>query len=366
MLFLAKNTSNKLLLCKKTNNMNFTERLLIWYTKNKRDLPWRNTTNPYYIWLSEIILQQTRVEQGKPYYEAFTKKFPTLKDLATANEDAVLKLWQGLGYYSRARNLHAAAKHIFYNLNNTFPKHYSQIIELKGIGPYTAAAIASFAFKEPIAVVDGNVFRVLSRFFGIYNDTALSKNRAVFQNLANELISKHHPDLFNHAIMDFGATVCLPVNPKCETCVFNKNCFAYLKNETAVLPVKTKKITVKNRYFHYLLVQQNNKIAIQQRTKKDIWQHLYELPLIETLINDEGSIHDQLQTLYPSSFIKKINQTAIKHKLSHQQLHINFYSIETKNTIENLNMVATNGLENYAYPIVIWNFLKDFFKLEKN
>ena len=346
--------------------MDFTRQLLLWYQKNKRDLPWRNTTNPYYIWLSEIILQQTRIEQGLPYYLSFTKNFPSLKDLATANEDAVLKLWQGLGYYSRARNLHFTAKTIYFDLNNTFPTNYNNIIKLKGIGPYTAAAIASFAYKEPVAVVDGNVFRVLSRFFGIYDDIAVTKTRTVFQNLANELISKKHPDLFNHAIMDFGATVCVPANPKCDQCVLNQNCYAFLKNEVGQLPVKNKKISVKNRFFNYLILKKDNKIALQQRTNKDIWQQLFELPLVETATDNEEELFLHLSNLYPNNNIKKVTANPIKHKLSHQQLHISFYEIEVTDFNTKHLVVPLNKLNLYAYPIVLWNFLKDFFKLEKN
>ena len=346
--------------------MDFTHQLLNWYKKHKRNLPWRATTNPYYIWLSEIILQQTRIEQGLPYYEGFTTKFPTLKDLATADEDAVLKLWQGLGYYSRARNLHFTAQYIYNHLKGVFPKSYTEIIKLKGIGPYTAAAIASFAYKEPVAVVDGNVFRVLSRFFGIYDDIAVTKTRAVFQNLANELISQKHPDLFNHAIMDFGATVCLPANPKCDSCIFNDNCFAFLKNEVAKLPVKNKKSSIKNRYLNYLILKKNNEIVIQQRTEKDIWQQLFELPLIETASNNEEELFLHLSNLYPNNNIKKVTTNTIKHKLSHQQLHINFYEIDVSTFTLNQQTSAIGDLHNYAYPIVIWNFLKDFFTLEKN
>lgn len=346
--------------------MDFTHQLLNWYKKHKRNLPWRATTNPYYIWLSEIILQQTRIEQGLPYYEGFTTKFPTLKDLATADEDAVLKLWQGLGYYSRARNLHFTAQYIYIELKGVFPNSYTEIIKLKGIGPYTAAAIASFAYKEPVAVVDGNVFRVLSRFFGIYDDIAVTKTRAVFQNLANELISQKHPDLFNHAIMDFGATVCLPANPKCDSCIFNDNCFAFLKNEVAKLPVKNKKSSIKNRYLNYLILRKNNEIVIQQRTEKDIWQQLFELPLIETASNNEEELFLHLSNLYPNNNIKKVTPNTIKHKLSHQQLHINFYEIDVSNFTLNQQTSAIGDLHNYAYPIVIWNFIKDFFTLEKN
>ncbi|HUH25231.1 MAG TPA: A/G-specific adenine glycosylase [Flavobacterium sp.] len=347
--------------------MNFTENLLYWYGKNKRNLPWRTTKNPYYIWLSEVILQQTRVEQGLPYYQAFIQNFPTLKDLAFASEDDVLKLWQGLGYYSRARNLHHTAKTIYFELNDQFPTHYNEIIKLKGIGPYTAAAIASFAFKEPVGVVDGNVFRVLARYFGIYDDIATAKTRTIFQKIVNELISTEHPDLFNHAIMDLGATICLPNNnPKCLECPLQNGCFAFLHNAASQLPIKIKKITVKDRFFNFIILKNNHQIAIEQRTEKDIWQKLYQFPLLETANANEETIYEQLTTLYPDHVVKKITPNDIKHKLSHQQLHINFYEIEVDEILPNHHFVAITDLELYAYPIVIWNFMKDYFKLEKN
>lgn len=345
--------------------MDFTENLLHWYRVHKRDLPWRNTSDPYHIWLSEIILQQTRIEQGLPYYESFTKNFPTLKDLATADEDRVLKLWQGLGYYSRARNLHHTAKTIYFDLNNRFPSRYKDILSLRGIGPYTAAAIASFAYKEPVGVVDGNVFRVLARFFGIYDDISAPKTRAVFQDLVNALISKKYPDLFNHALMDFGATVCTPVNPKCDGCVLRDGCVAFLKNDVKTLPVKTKKTAVKNRYFNYLIIRNNEGIAIQQRTAKDIWQQLYELPLAETPDNAEKTILSCITGTFPARSAVKINEQPVKHKLSHQQLHINFYEVEVSDD-SLFRFVAEEALPRYAYPVVVWNFLKDFLTLEKN
>ena len=346
--------------------MDFTEKLLHWYGKNKRDLPWRNTKNPYYIWLSEVILQQTRIEQGLPYYQAFTQNFPSLKDLANASEDSVLKLWQGLGYYSRARNLHHTAKTVYFDLNNEFPKQFNEIIKLKGIGPYTAAAIASFAFKEPVGVVDGNVFRVMARYFGIFDDIALPKTRTVFQNLVNELISKKHPDTFNQAIMDLGSTICSPANPKCSECPVQDSCVAFLENTISQLPVKIKKIMIKDRFFNFVIIKNENQIAIEQRAEKDIWQKLYQFPLIETKDNIEENIYKQLTESYPNQSIKKLTNNSIKHKLSHQQLHIDFYEIETNQTIEDHQFIELSNLDQYAYPIVIWNFMKDYFKLEKN
>lgn len=344
--------------------MDFTLKLLSWYRKNKRDLPWRSTKNPYYIWLSEIILQQTKVDQGLPYYLHFTEKYPLLENLALANEDDVLKSWQGLGYYSRARNLHATAKTIYFDLDNKFPETYNEIIKLKGIGPYTAAAIASFAFKEKVAVVDGNVYRVLARYFGIYDDITATKTRKTFQDLANELIPNDHPDLFNHAIMDFGATVCTPNNPLCESCILNNNCYAFLNNKTTDLPVKSKQIKTKNRYLNYLILRKNNQIAINQRTAKDIWQQLYQLPLLETPNNIDIEVFDLISNQFPNQTIKKINPNTIKHKLSHQNLFIDFYEIEVDKISKNYTICTISELYKYAYPIVIWNFLKDFFKLE--
>lgn len=345
--------------------MDFTFLLLSWYKDNKRDLPWRHTTNPYYIWLSEIILQQTRVDQGLPYYHSFINNFPTIKDLAIASEDQVLKLWQGLGYYSRARNLHKTARTIYYEKANKFPQSYKEIIKLHGIGPYTAAAISSFAFKEPIAVVDGNVFRVLSRIFGIYEDISKVKNRHVFQNLANELISIEQPDLFNHALMDFGSLICTPTNPKCASCNFQNHCYAFLKKQTTTLPVKNSKTKVKNRYLNYIILKTGDKVAIQQRIKKDIWQQLYQFPLIETPTPNDKNVLKILSQQYRNQTIIKLTQQPIKHKLSHQQLYINIYMIENMVHDQHYKTAAIQELANFAFPIVLWNFIKDFFKLEK-
>ena len=222
--------------------MNFSNSLLLWYLQNKRDLPWRNTTNPYPIWLSEIMLQQTRVAQGLPYFLAFTEAFPTILDLAKADEEQVLKLWQGLGYYSRARNMHKTAQIIAFELGGNFPNNYNDLIKLKGIGEYTAAAIASFAFNEVVPAVDGNVFRVLSRYFNIDTDIASSGAKKEFTALAKELIPNDNPALFNQAIMEFGALQCVPKNPNCESCIFNSSCAALQKKKVAELPVKSKKV----------------------------------------------------------------------------------------------------------------------------
>lgn len=345
-----------------SNLMSFSNILIAWYHNNKRDLPWRNTKNPYHIWLSEIILQQTRVNQGLPYFEAFTTSFPTVTDLANASEDEVLKLWQGLGYYSRARNLHATAKFITANLNGIFPKQYKELIKLKGIGPYTAAAVASFAHKEAIAVVDGNVFRVISRYFGIFDDISTAKTRTIFQNLANELICKNNPDVFNQAIMDFGALQCTPKNPDCINCVFQETCFAFRNNKTEELPVKLSKTKVSNRYFNFLIYKdKNKKTIIEQRTEKGIWQNLFQFPLIET----QNTIsHEEIIPLINSSYIgiEKLNKTEIVHKLSHQKLHINFWEVEI-DEISSENKISIEDLDTFAFPIVLWNFIKTHYEI---
>lgn len=342
--------------------MSFSTILIDWYLKNKRELPWRNTTNPYHIWLSEIILQQTRVNQGLPYFESFTSNFPSINDLANATEDEVLKLWQGLGYYSRARNLHATAKFISANLNGIFPKQYDEIIKLKGIGPYTAAAIASFAYKEQVAVVDGNVFRVISRYFGIFDDISTSKTRNVFQDLANELICKINPDLFNQAIMDFGATQCTPKNPDCLNCVFQENCFAFRNQKTTELPVKLGKTKVSNRYFNFIIYKDKSDFTIiEQRVEKGIWQNLFQFPLIET---PESIDLKNIKSLINESFqnIVKLNQTEIIHKLSHQKLHINFWELEV-DEISNENKISIEDLNTFAFPIVLSNFIKSHYEI---
>lgn len=342
--------------------MNFSTTLIQWYAQNKRELPWRNTQNPYHIWLSEIILQQTRVAQGLSYYNEFTQNFPTIKDLALADESLIMKTWQGLGYYSRARNLHATAQYIHNELNGIFPKTYEQIIQLKGIGPYTAAAIASFAFKEPVAVVDGNVFRVFARYFGIYDDISLSKSRKIFQELGNELIDIHQPDQFNQALMDFGATLCKPKAPECTICPFQATCFAYENNAIEELPVKNKKLQIKNRYFHYVLIEKEDAICIEKRIEKDIWQSLYQFPLVEIehsleLQEVQKIIAERFDTTEENVWLYK---DEVKHKLSHQQLHIYFWKVETSADLK-YEHISKEESKEYAFPIVLWNHIVSKF-----
>ncbi len=342
--------------------MNFSNVLIKWYLQNKRDLPWRNTTNPYPIWLSEIMLQQTRVAQGMPYFLSFTTAFPTVFDLATANEEEVLKLWQGLGYYSRARNLHKTAQYIASDLAGIFPDNYSDLLKLKGVGEYTAAAIASFSYNEAVPVVDGNVFRVLSRYFDIETDIAQASAKKEFAALAFELMPKDNPATFNQAIMEFGALQCVPKSPNCGICVFNESCAALQKKKVDQLPVKSKKVKVRNRYFNYLVVaDENDNTIIQKRTDKGIWHNLYEFPLIETdKEEDFDFITEQIQSDYfkDNSIISILedNDKSIIHKLSHQHLHIKFWKVNLNGSIE--NGINNTVLRTFPFPIVIYNFIE--------
>ncbi|MBT3612637.1 MAG: A/G-specific adenine glycosylase, partial [Flavobacteriales bacterium] len=256
--------------------MNFSNKLIGWYQDNKRDLPWRNTVNPYHIWLSEIILQQTRVLQGTPCYLAFLKAFPTIEDLANAPEFKVLKMWQGLGYYSRARNLHQTAKYIVSEFNSVFPDNFKDLLTLKGVGDYTASAISSICFKESQAVVDGNVYRLLSRYFG--KDTPIDASYALkeFKSLASDLMGNEDPGDFNQALMEFGALQCVPKNPVCSNCTFQNDCIAFNQNLISQLPFKKGKIKVTSKYFNYLVfVTPKKETILTQRTAKGIWQQLY-------------------------------------------------------------------------------------------
>ena len=342
--------------------MIFSNILINWYLQNKRDLPWRKTTNPYVIWLSEIMLQQTRVAQGTPYFLSFTTVFPTVFDLAKANEEQVLKLWQGLGYYSRARNLHKTAQHVSYELGGIFPDNYTDLLKLKGIGEYTAAAIASFCYNETVPVVDGNVFRVLSRYFDIETDIAAASAKKEFATLAFELMPKDNPALFNQAIMEFGALQCVPKNPNCSICVFNESCVALQKNKVNQLPVKAKKTKVRNRFFNYLVVSdENENTVIHKRTSKGIWHNLYEFPLIETEKTEDFdfiSQHVQNHFFQENTIISLLeyNYDSIIHKLSHQHLHIKFWNVKLKGTVK--NGIGAIALKTYPFPIVIHNFIE--------
>ncbi|MFM9987969.1 A/G-specific adenine glycosylase [Flavobacterium sp.] len=340
--------------------MNFSKTLTTWYLENKRDLPWRKTTNPYLIWLSEIMLQQTRVAQGLPYYMAFTEEFPTVLDLANASEEKVLKLWQGLGYYSRARNLHATSKHIAENLNGIFPQDYKNLLKLKGVGEYTAAAIASFSYNEVVPVVDGNVFRVLSRYYNIETDITSAKAKKEFTLLAQEVISKDDPALFNQAIMEFGALQCVPKNPNCNICPLNTSCAALSLKKVNELPIKSKKTKAKNRFLNYLFIlDEKNKTIINQRTAKGIWHNLYEFPLVETeILETENTVLDLIQNKFDDiSEIILMETETITHKLTHQHLYIKFWKVKRTSTFK--NGLDFENLNKFPFPIVLHNFIEN-------
>ena len=347
--------------------MIFSNSLIQCYLNNKRDLPWRNTQNPYLIWLSEIMLQQTRVAQGLPYYLAFTNAFPTVFDLANASEEQVLKLWQGLGYYSRARNLHKTAQFIASELKGEFPDNNKELLKLKGIGDYTAAAIASFAYNEAVPVVDGNVFRVLSRYFDLETDISLATAKKEFAALAYELMPKNDPANFNQAIMEFGALQCVPKNPNCEICIFNSSCAALQKKKIHLLPFKSKKIKVSFRFFNYLVLEDTvlNTI-IQKRAQKGIWHNLYEFPLIETEVEvNFDVISDLILDKYKGEYdISAISDLSLKnqiHKLSHQHLNIKFWKVIVKGSIN--GGITPQMLKTFPFPIVIFNFIEKEYRV---
>jgi A/G-specific adenine glycosylase len=344
--------------------MNFSKVLILWYINNKRDLPWRQSKNPYYIWLSEIILQQTRVDQGLSYYNSFVNTYPTVQLLAKANEMEVLKLWQGLGYYSRARNLHFSAKYIVNELGGKFPSNYHDLLKLKGVGDYTAAAIASMCYNEAKAVVDGNVFRVLSRYFAVDTPINSVKGKKQFTALAQSLIDCENPGTFNQAVMELGALICTPKNANCTECPLNSSCKSLMQHTVYNFPVKEKKLTVKQRFFNYLVVETNSgKTAIQQR-KQGIWQNLFEFPLIETQdeIDEKQLIEQKLfQDLFKNKSVnfKLFNQNSIVHKLTHQHIYAKFWIVKV-NTI-NIATIKWNSIEKFPFPILIVKFLKSYY-----
>jgi A/G-specific adenine glycosylase len=340
--------------------------LLNWYKNNKRDLPWRDISNPYLIWISEIILQQTRVNQGLNYYLRFIQRFPNIQKLAAANEDEVLKYWQGLGYYTRARNLHKAARQIMELYSGVFPKDYHKILKLSGIGKYTASAISSFAFNQPFAVVDGNVTRVLSRIFAI--DTPIDSNtgKKEFTQLAQKLLSVSEAAMHNQAIMEFGALQCVPTSPNCIICPLNSHCRAYELNIIHQLPVKSQKTKVTNRFFNYLFIKYKNKTFIQKREQKDIWQNLYEFPLIESnhlFSFSELTENDDFKNLFKNINDLEISKISnpMKHILSHRVIFAQFTTIIVTSENENFKryiQVSLDEIDKYAVSRLIELFLE--------
>jgi A/G-specific adenine glycosylase len=349
----------------------FKKHLIHWHqTKNKRQLPWKEEKDVYKIWLSEIILQQTRAGQGEKYYKTFIENYPTVNDLASASLDEVYKLWEGLGYYNRCRNLHASARTIVLELDGKFPDSYDAILKLKGIGPYTAAAISSFGFNLPHAVVDGNVYRVLSRFFGIDLQIDSNEGKKVFQQLAQKCLDELRPAQYNQAIMDFGATVCKPDNPLCNECPLKKNCVAFQTDAVSFFPVKKKKIKQKQRWFLFILLKYNGKIAVQKRTAKDIWANLYEFPNIEFASEKEWkhAIKNIRELHYPllkrNAFKKaKLISYNAKQQLSHQTIHakavfLQLNSISEK-TDQNFLWKTNRQVTDLSFPKIIRELLAE-------
>jgi len=345
--------------------MSISSTLINWYLQKKRNLPWRNTSNPYHIWISEIILQQTRVAQGLDYYNRFVTRFPDIKTLANAELEEVLKVWQGLGYYSRARNLHAGAEYVVQQLNGIFPTDYSNLLKIKGVGEYTAAAIGSFAFNLPVPVVDGNVNRVIARIFGVHEPIDTPAGAKIIKEFAGKIIDKTDPSTHNQAIMEFGALQCTISNPDCGSCPLNKECYAFTHNEVNLLPIKIKRTKVRNRYFNYLVILCEKDTYLIKRQEKDIWHGLYEFPLIETdgEINQKELIKtDRWKSIFADNSYKIENVSATyKHLLSHQTIHAKFYLIKaTKEPdVSECKFIKTSTSEIQQFPVskLIDNYL---------
>jgi A/G-specific adenine glycosylase len=349
-----------------SSKFNISNTLINWYEQNKRELPWRDITDPYKIWISEIILQQTRVNQGMGYYLRFIDRFPNAAELANATEDEVLKYWQGLGYYSRARNLHKAAKQIEEVHKGIFPTNHSDVIKLAGIGEYTAAAICSFSYNQPYAVVDGNVYRVLSRLFGIETPIDSTLGKKEFAELAKNLLPDGQPGEHNQAIMEFGALQCVPASPNCVNCPFSTSCKALESDKVSLLPIKEKKTKVTNRFFNYLFIEFQGKTFLQRRTAKDVWQNLYEFPLIEgeQLLTAEeliGNAH--FQTIFrdiPAVEILKISNP-MKHVLSHRVIYAQFITIKINklnDKMEQFEDIPINQIDKFAVSRLMELFLE--------
>ena len=346
----------------------FAGLLLQWHQQLDRPLPWKGSTNPYLIWLSEILLQQTRVEQGLPYYLNFVDLFPTVFDLAHASEDEVLKAWEGLGYYNRARNLHFTAKYIAFECEGVFPHSYDGWLALKGVGPYTAAAIVSFAFNLPYAVVDGNVFRVLSRIFGIDTPINSTSGKKAFHHLANQVLDKTNPAAYNQAIMDFGAVHCKPKKPLCSTCPFQGHCRAFQEGTVDILPVKLKKVKRKNRYLHFVVLEVMEQVVLEKRTGKDVWRGLHAFPCLEGI--DLDPTLQQLSDFVVDSFgvptddltFEKVS-LPFKQLLTHQKIMAKFWLFKAPavTLVEDRSqfMVDRKNLRKFAFPKIIDCYLTD-------
>jgi A/G-specific adenine glycosylase len=345
--------------------MIFSDELVKWYNENKRDLPWRHTTDAYVIWLSEVILQQTRVEQGLPYFNRFAEKYPNVTAFAAAGEDEVLRLWQGLGYYSRGRNMLKTARMVQDEYGGVFPNSYDELIKLKGIGEYTAAAISSFSANEARAVVDGNVYRVLARYFGISEPINSTDGKKIFQTTANDFLNKKTPALHNQAIMEFGAMLCKPKNPACGICPVRLGCYAFKHNAATTLPVKLKKLNIKQRFFNYFLFADDDKILMNKRAEGDIWANMYDLPMVETplflTIDELKAIPASIEKFGPEFEISAVSDVK-KHVLTHQHLYIRFITLAKQPVGINPNWVfiKVENLDKLPLSKPIFIFLDNF------
>ncbi len=342
----------------------FTLNLLEWNAvSNRRQMPWKGETDPYRIWLSEVILQQTRVEQGWAYYEKFIRAFPTVRHLAAAPEEKVFKMWEGLGYYSRCRNLLETAKYIDRELGGVFPDSYAEIVKLKGIGPYTAAAISSFAFNEKKAVVDGNVQRVLARYFGVSTPVDSTQGKKLFAVLAQSLIDEKLPGIYNQAIMDFGATVCRPKNPLCSSCVQVRDCEAFRHASVGLLPVKEKSVKMRSRWFYYFIIEVGDSVYVRQRREKDIWQSLFEFVLLEKDEPDDDPSGAFLTEFLQQPFSVKSASAPLSQQLSHQRIHGRFYRVTLSSALSlpgGYKLVKKTALGDYAFPRFINSYLEEY------
>lgn len=351
-----------------SDNSFFRDSLLEWYDPDRRPMPWKAIADPYQIWLSEIILQQTRVEQGLPYFERFINAYATVKDLAAAEDEAVMKLWEGLGYYSRARNLLKAARMISDDYDGVFPDTYSGLRALPGVGPYTAAAIASFAFGRQVAVLDGNVFRILARFYNDATPIDTGKGRKHYQELVDQALGDAEARLFNQAIMDFGALVCTPKKASCSACSLAENCGALAEGTVYNLPVKEKKLKRRTRYFHFLILEdEDERTIIEQRSEKDIWQSLYQFPLVETAEPDLETgalaLHPNWPEGLPAGGLRFVKRSApTKHQLTHQTIITVFHHFSWANMPREISgkIIIKNKLfKKYAFPRVITRYLTE-------
>ncbi len=335
--------------------MNFSEKLVEWYNGNKRNLPWRLTKQPYKIWVSEIILQQTRIEQGQKYYYSFLKKYPNIYKLAKTSDDELLKIWEGLGYYSRAINMFKTSQIIVDKYNGIFPSNYDDLIKLPGIGDYTASAISSICYNEVQPVIDGNVLRFLSRMFKINLPIEKLKTKAYFKKLGFKLIKGVSPGDFNQAMMDFGSMVCRPKKYQCNKCIFSSNCKAFNSNTVMLYPFKEKRTKIKERFLNYIFIITNErKTRIKKRNGNGIWKNLYEFPLIET--QKESSLNEIIKVI-DFKFLKFISEKKIKHKLSHQQLNISFFTFKVSDFDDDL--IEIQDLSNYPFPRPINKFISE-------